>query len=205
MSQGKYLSLEEARKLGRLDQFAKNHPSTGIKQSFDDLLDAMAHGGKPDSQIKKMPAAHRTSDPGPLPAVVAILKFLHVILKVLLGNVNVGPSDRQLQPRPKPLDPVNVAISVNIFASAVVHRLMLETGLGQPAVGLQFVAVHRATLFDVSFDDRLKCFLLNVWDNLCHHVAAAFQHPEHNSLVGGAATALTSRPLAPNIGFRLLR
>ena len=26
MSRGKYLSLEEARKLGKLDQFAKEHP-----------------------------------------------------------------------------------------------------------------------------------------------------------------------------------
>lgn len=29
MSRGKYLSLEEARRLGRLDQFAKEHPSIG--------------------------------------------------------------------------------------------------------------------------------------------------------------------------------
>ena len=61
MSRGKHLSLEEARKLGRLDQFAKGHPSAGIKRSFDDLLDAMVHVGKPDSQIKKLPTIHQTS------------------------------------------------------------------------------------------------------------------------------------------------
>ena len=94
-----------------------------------------------------------------------------------------------------------VAITINIFASAMVHRLMLETGLRQSAIGFQFVAVHRAPLFDVPFDNRLKRFLPNVWDNLCHHVAAAFQHPKHNSLVWGAATALTARPLPADIGF----
>ena len=43
-----------------------------------------------------------------LPPIVAILKLLHVLLKVLPGNVNVRPTDQQLQPRPKTLNPVNV-------------------------------------------------------------------------------------------------
>ena len=117
------------------------------------------------------------------------------------GTGCATPTDRQLQPRPKPLDPVNVAIAVNIFARTVIHRLVLIPGLGKPAVGLQFVAVHRTALFDVPLDDRLKRFLLNVWDNFCHHVAAAFQHSEHNRLVGGSATALTARPLPADICF----
>ena len=53
---------------------------------------------------------------GPLPAIVAILKLFHVLLKVLRRHVNVGPANRQLQTRPKPLDPVNVAVAINIFA-----------------------------------------------------------------------------------------
>ena len=44
MSRGKHLSLEEARKLGKLDQFAKEHPSEADKEQFDALLNAMAHG-----------------------------------------------------------------------------------------------------------------------------------------------------------------
>jgi len=40
MSQGKYLSLEEARKLGKLDQFAKEHPSQADER-FWSLLDAV--------------------------------------------------------------------------------------------------------------------------------------------------------------------
>ncbi len=42
MARGKYLSLEEARKSGRLDRFCKEHPSKGNEQLFDRLLDAMA-------------------------------------------------------------------------------------------------------------------------------------------------------------------
>lgn len=42
MSTGKYISLEEARKQGKLKQFAKQHPSKGDKKAFDRLLDRMA-------------------------------------------------------------------------------------------------------------------------------------------------------------------
>ena len=42
MSRGKHLSLEEARKDNKLDQFAKEHPSQGNKEQFDNLFTAMA-------------------------------------------------------------------------------------------------------------------------------------------------------------------
>ena len=41
MARGKYLSLEEARKSGKLDRFCKEHPSEGDEELFDRLLDAM--------------------------------------------------------------------------------------------------------------------------------------------------------------------
>lgn len=44
MSTGKFLSLEEARKQGKLDQFAKEHPSEGDEELFERLLQAMAKG-----------------------------------------------------------------------------------------------------------------------------------------------------------------
>jgi hypothetical protein len=49
MSRGKYLSLEEARKAGQLDQFCKEHPSEGDKERFDNMLGAMA---KPKTKPK---------------------------------------------------------------------------------------------------------------------------------------------------------
>jgi len=42
MSQGKHLSLEEARKMELLERFAKEQPSVGDKESFDQLLERMA-------------------------------------------------------------------------------------------------------------------------------------------------------------------
>ena len=41
MSHGKYLSLEEARKLGKLKEFAEQHPSEADRKRFEALLDAM--------------------------------------------------------------------------------------------------------------------------------------------------------------------
>ena len=43
MSRGKYLSLEEARKLGKLDQFAKEHPARADER-FWPLLEAASKG-----------------------------------------------------------------------------------------------------------------------------------------------------------------
>jgi len=54
MSRGKYLSLEEARKLGKLDQFAKENPSQADGR-FWPLLDAVVIGS---------PAVPQTSPQG---------------------------------------------------------------------------------------------------------------------------------------------
>ncbi len=44
MSRGKYLSLEEARNEGKLDQFAKEHPSEADADRFARLLEAVTQG-----------------------------------------------------------------------------------------------------------------------------------------------------------------
>ena len=56
MSRGKYLSLEEARKDGKLNQFAKEHPSEGSEKAFDGLLDAMASGKPSKGTQTSVPA-----------------------------------------------------------------------------------------------------------------------------------------------------
>ena len=53
MSTGKYLSLEEARNSEQLDRFAKEHPSQGEKEAFDDLLDRMARNLPVDEQTSE--------------------------------------------------------------------------------------------------------------------------------------------------------
>lgn len=55
MARGRYLSLEEARRSGKLDQFAKEHPSEGDASAFDALLGRIAKGkpDKPESKTKK--------------------------------------------------------------------------------------------------------------------------------------------------------
>ena len=41
MSRGRYLSLEEARKLNKLDRFCKEHPSSADERRFWALMEAM--------------------------------------------------------------------------------------------------------------------------------------------------------------------
>lgn len=51
MSRGEYLSLEEARKMGLLERFAKEHPTEGEEGAFDRLMASMA-SGKPVSEVQ---------------------------------------------------------------------------------------------------------------------------------------------------------
>jgi hypothetical protein len=57
LSSGKHLSLEEARKAGKMDRFCKEHPSEGDEAVFDQLFEAMANGEPP----KKPSKVSRTS------------------------------------------------------------------------------------------------------------------------------------------------
>lgn len=61
MARGKYLSLKEARKMKRLDRFAKEHPSEGDKKLFNRLLDAMARVDKPE--VGERTSRKKTNDP----------------------------------------------------------------------------------------------------------------------------------------------
>ena len=56
MSKDKHLDLEEARKLGKLKEFTKQHPSEADRWRFEQLLDAMT---------KSSPEAGQTSGPEP--------------------------------------------------------------------------------------------------------------------------------------------
>ena len=58
MARGKYLSLEEARRIGGIDQFCKEHPSEGDEAKFDRLFEAMARGSPP---TRKKAKASQTS------------------------------------------------------------------------------------------------------------------------------------------------
>ena len=53
MSRGRYLSLEEARKLKQLDRFAKEHPSEGDQEQFDTLFIAMAKKPAKDGRTSR--------------------------------------------------------------------------------------------------------------------------------------------------------
>lgn len=63
MSRGKHLSLEEARKAGKLDRFAKEHPSKGDRKRFERLLNAIVHG-EPPSKKKRANEEASTADHG---------------------------------------------------------------------------------------------------------------------------------------------
>ncbi len=56
MSRGKHLSLEEARKLGLVKQFAREHPNEADAERFERLLEAMEKGEKEKRPGKPKPS-----------------------------------------------------------------------------------------------------------------------------------------------------
>jgi hypothetical protein len=62
MSRGKYLSLEEARKSGQLEQFAKEHPSEAERERFERLLEAMATGILEDKETSPLDHGEGSSE-----------------------------------------------------------------------------------------------------------------------------------------------
>ena len=62
VARGKYLSLEEARRMGRLDQFCKEHPSQTNTVRFEALLDAMCRGEPPPKRKAKAVRTSRRGD-----------------------------------------------------------------------------------------------------------------------------------------------
>ncbi|MFT4579441.1 MAG: hypothetical protein ACI9UO_002281 [Nitrospinales bacterium] len=58
MSRGKYLSIEEARNMGNLNRFTKEHPSEGSEKLFYDMLNRMV------PKVKKPKSSGRTSKKG---------------------------------------------------------------------------------------------------------------------------------------------
>ena len=94
------------------------------------------------SLIRLLEVRHQfvENPPRNLPAIVAILKLFHVLPKVLPGNVDVGSADRKLEARPKAFDAVGMNRSPDIFACAVVHRIVIKTGAPQAQVGAKLVS-----------------------------------------------------------------
>ena len=61
MSRGKHLSLEEARKKGLLDQFARENPNEVNAERFKRLNEAMAKAVLKKNGGKRKPASARRS------------------------------------------------------------------------------------------------------------------------------------------------
>lgn len=62
MARGKHLSIEEARKLRKLDQFVKVHPSKAKKALFDKLFNSVAMEGKDDRETYQFGRSRKPRD-----------------------------------------------------------------------------------------------------------------------------------------------
>jgi hypothetical protein len=121
-------------------------------------------------------------------------------MKMLFGNVNVSAANTTFKVFPEIFQIVDVYITTDVFARAVIHRLVVESFFRESFIGSQFVRVNRRTLRDVFFNQRLQSFGRDVRDNFRHHLAVALQHSKHNRPVRRAASTNTMRAPA-DVGF----
>lgn len=92
MARGKYLSLEEARKTGKLKQLIKEHPSEADADRFQALLDSMtkgsARGGRTSTRgTSGWPHRSQTTDRG-LDRFERFYRFVPLLLPVLASLLN---------------------------------------------------------------------------------------------------------------------
>ena len=90
----------------------------------------------------------------------------HVAIEVLPGKLVVDPDVSAFQHRPERLDAIGMSLSSNVFADAMLHRLV---GLPQIVVSRQLVGVHRRSRPDVLVQLTLYLFLLGIVDGLRVH------------------------------------
>ena len=77
-------------------------------------------------------------------------------MKMLFGNMNVGSVDTTFKVFPEIFQIVDVRIAIRVFASAVIHRLMIESFFIQSFVRAQLVRVNRCAVQNIFFNDRLQ-------------------------------------------------
>ena len=63
MARGKYLSLEEARRSGKIERFCKEHPTKGDWNQFDAMMDSFA-GPEAKSSSKAVRTSSRARGAG---------------------------------------------------------------------------------------------------------------------------------------------
>ena len=102
---------------------------------------------------------------------------------------------------PEILQPVNVRVTANIFARAVIDRLMAKTEFLQVLVGVPPVRVNHGAFPDVILNDGLQSPFGSVWHNLCDDRTIALEHSKHDCLVGVRGPSLGTLADAANVGL----
>jgi hypothetical protein len=78
---------------------------------------------------------------------------------------------------------------------------MVVALLSQAMIADKFIRMRRGTLLDILLNDWMERFDFAVRHNLSHYLPTALQHPKHNSLVFGTATAAAATQLSAYISF----
>ena len=101
----------------------------GNMRCFPALFDAMAVKGSPPDRRKSRqgPSADRSD-----------IQLLRILPKVLAGDVNVGATDRKFQARPRALNRVNVAITINELVLAMIDRIVSQALMVHSTIRAEF-------------------------------------------------------------------
>lgn len=111
-------------------------------------------------------------------------------MKMLFGNMDVSSFDGTFEMLPEVFQPVDVAVTANIFLKAVLNFFVGIASAAQRTVSAVFVSVAGRTLGYIFLNDRKQGLLLRVFNDPCHHFAVTLQHPEHDGLASGTTATL---------------
>lgn len=123
-----------------------------------------------------------------------MLEFLHVFRHVFLGHVNMSAANGALEMLPEVFKAVHMDIAANVFLCAMVYGVVIVALFGKAVVRLQFIGANHRAGSHIARDNRLQRACLNACNNLGHNLTVTLQHPEHDCLALGSASALAGVP-----------
>ena len=109
-------------------------------------------------------------------------KFINVAVQMLRAGVMIDAEQTSLQDRKNAFHAICRHVAANIFARAVIDRVMVETGIADAGICATFVSVQRRSRLYVPMDSGLDRLLVCFLDWHSDRASAALTHAENGGL-----------------------
>jgi hypothetical protein len=119
-------------------------------------------------------------------------KFVNVAVQMLRAGVLIDANQAALQDGKDAFNPVRCHVIADIFACAVIDRIVDKANIADARVRAPFVGMQGRTHFDMPVNGGLDGFFIRSFDWHSNRATATLTHTKHGRLAHWAATRLES-------------